>query len=351
MKREHLEYLWEQCDDGCLGPPFQPVPKKVWRDLLAEHIVSDGFEPDDVYPFDEDNEYGNIGRRCFYRDGIWQVSGFSPDELITLQLDGKIRIHSVELQALASHTAEQWGIRPVFWELEIEHCIVAYIIGWKGQDTAVVITDFGGKHGSLSGYLWEIRGVVREELKVMNKEGVFEEPGEEDNGEPDQPCPSVCKYLYVISIGSSFSRSAETQEQLDRSRITCLGTQDFLTDEGLPIWDARVKPRTILSYSDATKEFICDGEPLVLRPKETAILKVLWQNGDKITGNEELYEAVWPRGRRAKPRRGAKRRSKPAWPEATLYTHISALRKKLKGTNKLSIVRERGKGYRLIIHQ
>ena len=347
MKREHLECLWEQCNDGCLGPPFQPVPKKVWRELVAERIVSEGFEPDDVFPFDEDNEYGNMGVRCFCRDDAWEVSGFSPEELQRLHEEGKISIHSIELEALARHTAEQWKIKPVFWELEIEDCTVAYLIGWKGKDTAVVVSNFGGKNGPLLHFLWDVRGVVREDLRVMFEEGAFGEPDEENREETSQGCPWVCKYLYVISIGSSFGRSPKTQEELDRSRIICLGTKDFLTNKGQPIWDAKVKLRLPPTFSadspvlesicfdDSIRMYTCAGDPLDLTSLQTELFRMLLDNRGRVVSKQELARAIWPENSNIEQ-------------DGALKVHIHEQRRKFVEKGLLAIETAGRRGYRLL---
>jgi len=75
-----------------------------------------------------------------------------------------------------------------------------------------------------------------------------------------------------------------------------------------------------------------DGEDLLFRPKESALLELLIRNRNKYTSAEELYEKVW--GMDA------------ANDIQTVWEHISRLRKKL-GRAKIRIASARGKGYRL----
>jgi len=348
MKREHLEYLWEHYHDGCLGPPFQPFPEEVWQDLLTRGILDDGFQPEDVYPFDLNNKYGDIGRQCFCDDGIWQVSGFSSEELDALCLNGKIRIHQIEFETLARYTAKLWGIKPVYSDLVMDSFfIIAYLLGWKGRDTAVVLSPFFNNYDPLDGYLWDVKDLVDEEFQVIYGDGILEESSEENHEKASKDCPWTCDYIYVINIGASISRTASEQKVLDNDRIICLGTQDFLTEDGEPIWDARVKPRSVLVFNEAMKEWECDAEPLRLTPTESRIIKLLVQNSDRFTEPEELFKVAWPEKRK---KRQGKRLRRPKFPEGPLYTLISLLRIKLESTGRLSIENTRGKGYKLIVH-
>jgi hypothetical protein len=359
MKREHLEILWEQTGSGCLGPPFQPVPEVLWEELVTKGIISDSEIPNYVDVFDPDNEYGDIGRRCFCMDSFspWQISGFSAEELDRLHSEGKISIWSIRTERLARLTAEQWGIRPVFWEIDFRDQFTGtYGIGWKDEDTAVVITNFGSKRGSLSDFILE----MHEEISRFRKE-LLDEAFPEQSNELDQKAsteesladniledPESCKYLYVISIGSSYRQTLKMREELDLLGTFCLGTQDFLTEDGEPIWDARVKPRPVLVFNEAMKEWECDGVPLGLTPTESRIIKLLVQNSDRFTESGELFKVAWPKKRK---KRQGKRLRRPEFPEGPLYTLISLLRIELESTGKLSIECTRGKGYRLIVHR
>lgn len=354
MKREHLDSLWEHsaCGGACLSPPYQPVPMAVWEDLVETGIIGKISTPDYVFPFDPDNEYGEVGRRCFYNRGSWTISGFVDDELEELHTEGKINLAYIDHDNLARIIAEQFGIKPVIWQIEDEDGTTdTCVIGWKGDDTAVVFTFFGTKNGSFVGFLRDIQWEIAEELDERFKEGYFDETTDEYEDRTDQPCPWTCKYLYVINIGGSHKRSAEQEERLNEYNITCLGTKDFLTDDGLPIWDAKVEPRPVLTYSEASMDFYCNGKRLNLKPTEMKILKVLQENQGKITTKEELFEAIWPKTRKPKRRPGAKRAAMPEWPEWNLDTQLSNLRKRLKQVEKLEIKTIRQKGYMLVVHQ
>lgn len=283
MKREHFDILWEQSDTGCLGPPFQPVPKKIWQDLVKKRIISDISIPDVVLPFDPDNEYGDIGMRCFYEDDInsWAISGFSSEELERLHSEGKIRICHIETEALARLTAEQWGLKPVYWEPDLRTILTGtYVIGWKDRDTAVVVTDFGGKSGSLAEFLWTIKETITDGIPEVVEEGFFDELDEENQDETDQPSSWTCKKLYVISIGSSYGRTTEQEKELASLDIICLGTQDFLSDDGRPRWDVSkplAVPRKIV-YSDGFSQIRWRGNQYSLSRLQAKAISVLYDN-------------------------------------------------------------------------
>lgn len=353
MKREHLVCLLGECQSGCLGPPFQPVPMDVWQELVERKIISELEKPASVSPADPEDEYEgqSYGCYCSMHNGYWRITGFSSEELQKLHEEGQINIYSIEDDLLALYTARHWGISPAYLELDTGFYSGDYILGWKDHETAVVITDFGNMDGSISGFLDALKDNINDKIQDMKEDGFLNELKDDEPELFEQSDILSCKNLYVVNAGSSYPRTSITEKVLRDDGIRCLGTDDFLTDEGLPKWDAQVSARPFLTFSDANKEFYCDGKPLELKPTEMKIFMLLRENGDKITTHEELFQVIWPRGRKSKRRPGAKLAGKPDWPEGPLFAHISALRKRLKEISKIEIKTIRGKGYKLIMNQ
>lgn len=79
------------------------------------------------------------------------------------------------------------------------------------------------------------------------------------------------------------------------------------------------------------------GKDLLLKPKEFALLEILALNNGRAVPAEELYEKVW--------------NMNAAGDVRTIKEHISRIRNKLGGASAISILSERGKGYRLVCRE
>lgn len=78
-----------------------------------------------------------------------------------------------------------------------------------------------------------------------------------------------------------------------------------------------------------------DGEDMLLKTKEIALLAILAKNCGRYVSAEELYENVWGLNAVGDVR--------------TIWTHMSRLRGKFSETARIGIDMERGKGYCLVI--
>lgn len=87
-----------------------------------------------------------------------------------------------------------------------------------------------------------------------------------------------------------------------------------------------------LTFNSLSNQAFCDGEDLMLKPKEYAVLELLEQNRDFYLSAEEIYSAVW--------------NAEGGDDLSTVHNHIYSLRKKLSGKGFL-IELKRGRGYRL----
>lgn len=77
-----------------------------------------------------------------------------------------------------------------------------------------------------------------------------------------------------------------------------------------------------------------DGEDLLLKTKEFALLEILAKNCGRYVSADELYEKVWGLNAVDDVR--------------TIWTHMSRLRSKFGENVRIGIDMERGKGYRLV---
>lgn len=87
-----------------------------------------------------------------------------------------------------------------------------------------------------------------------------------------------------------------------------------------------------LTFNSLSNQAFCDGEDLMLKPKEYAVLELLEQNCDFYLSAEEIYSAVW--------------NAEGGDDLGTVHNHIYSLRKKLSGKGFI-IELKRGRGYRL----
>lgn len=87
-----------------------------------------------------------------------------------------------------------------------------------------------------------------------------------------------------------------------------------------------------LTFNSLSNQAFCDGEDLMLKPKEYAVLELLDQNRDFYLSAEEIYSAVW--------------NAEGGDDLGTVHNHIYSLRKKLSGKGFI-IELKRGRGYRL----
>lgn len=76
-----------------------------------------------------------------------------------------------------------------------------------------------------------------------------------------------------------------------------------------------------------------DGRDLLLKPKEFSLLEVLLHNQGQTVSSDELYQKIWGMDAAGDVR--------------TVKEHVSRIRSKLGENSALTIVTERGKGYRL----
>lgn len=88
-----------------------------------------------------------------------------------------------------------------------------------------------------------------------------------------------------------------------------------------------------LEMNCTSRRALLDGKDILLKPKEFALLEVLVRSRGRTVPVGELYEKVWDMDTAGDVR--------------TVKEHISRIRSKLGQNGKLSIVQERGKGYRL----
>jgi DNA-binding response OmpR family regulator len=88
-----------------------------------------------------------------------------------------------------------------------------------------------------------------------------------------------------------------------------------------------------LEMNFISRRTLLNGRDLLLKPKEFALLEILVRCHSRTVSVEELYEKVW--------------NMDAAGDVRTVKEHISRIRSKLGDDSTLSIVSERGKGYRL----
>lgn len=88
-----------------------------------------------------------------------------------------------------------------------------------------------------------------------------------------------------------------------------------------------------LEMNYISRRALLSGKDLLLKPKEFALLEVLVRSRGRTVPVGELYEKVWDMDTAGDVR--------------TVKEHISRIRSKLGQNSTLSIVQERGKGYRL----
>lgn len=86
-----------------------------------------------------------------------------------------------------------------------------------------------------------------------------------------------------------------------------------------------------LTFNSLSNQAFYDGKDLMLKPKEYAVLDLLYKNRDFYLSAEEIYSAVW--------------NTEGGDDLSTVHNHIYSLRKKLAGT-RFSIELKRGRGYR-----
>jgi len=356
MKREHIETLWEHYDTGCLGPPFQPLPLTIWDDLIERKVVKNVRIVKDAKPFENDDpkfDQSAQEKSCFYGVGPGSpliVLGFQAEELTKLVTEGMLHTASIDEENLANLTAEHWGLTPCLWELDFQTDMGGtLIIGWKDENTAVVITDFSNKFYTLQEFLFQIKSIIEQDIEDIKYEISRKSDTVSNTEGPFVTDDLKCDTLYVLNTRQSEPRTIEVESILEKEGIICIGFHDFLTINGMPKWSARAKPIPVISYSEPQKDFLINGKPIELNPTERIIFRILWENMDKYIDQEDLMTVVWPIDCSRKKRRTAKRVGEPEWPESTLFTHISYLRKKLEETGFLTITNTKGKGYKLNI--
>lgn len=88
-----------------------------------------------------------------------------------------------------------------------------------------------------------------------------------------------------------------------------------------------------LVLNHTSRRAFLNGEDLMLKPKEFSILLILINNYETTISAAELYEKVWGMDMAGDAR--------------TVKEHISRIRSKLGKTSGISILSERGRGYRL----
>lgn len=339
MKREHLECLLGQCGSGCLGPPFQPVPMEVWRDLVEKKIIKELYTPDYVSATEGENGFEEKQHRCFcsIHDGGWRVTGFTFEELEKLHEEGKINIYSINDDLLALYVARHWQITPAYWELDTGFYSGDYILGWKDHETAVVITNFGNLEDSLTLFLRTLRDNLNDKFQDMISDGFLDELKEEEPELFEQSDILSCKNLYVVNAGSSYPRTSITEKVLQKDGIRCLGTDDFLTDEGLPKWDAKYKPppQGIVSYDPGEGKYLIDGVHIDLTRLESQAFGLLEANRNRVVTREELINELWPD-------------DEVTMHDQALSVHILNIRKKFSENSSLTIKTFSQQGYRLI---
>lgn len=89
-----------------------------------------------------------------------------------------------------------------------------------------------------------------------------------------------------------------------------------------------------LEMNFISRRALLNGRDLLLKPKEFALLEILVRSQSRTVPVEELYEKVW--------------NMNAAGDMRTVKEHISRIRSKLGENSTLTIVSERGKGYRLV---
>lgn len=99
-----------------------------------------------------------------------------------------------------------------------------------------------------------------------------------------------------------------------------------------------IKEPAILPYglemNYVSRRVLHNGRDLLLKPKEFSLLELLIQSQGRTVPVEELYEKVW--------------NMNTAGDIRTVKEHISRIRGKLGRSSTLTIVSERGKGYRIV---
>jgi len=242
MNRDDFEWLWSISSfykPGYIpGPSVMPVDEYLWVELEKTQIIG---QPTTVYNVEYPKE--GILCRAYYDDLKWlygndggsgsiQNYGNTPEEpKIILERPNDrtfLDIFPVSKIKLAYYIAETWNLRPDV--RDVSHLLPVLdeseepylrdfkvnepiLVGWKDDETPVIITDKTGGHFGL-----HVVEYLQEKLQV--------------------------KSLYFIMFGETWLPLSLLRRSKNQG-ILCLGTLEFLDSDCTPNWDVeyiKLKP-------------------------------------------------------------------------------------------------------------
>jgi len=251
MNREDFEWLVEHArstwGDYMCGPPDLPIDQEEWNQWLEAGIVSQPETFDEV----KVSKRGVSGRP-------W-VSGYPPkftvyrakprysrqdkEEEMVVQ---RMVLYKLDFTKLLEYIAGAWGLRPDVGPTDL----FLYRIGWRRGTELVAIYELN-----------EYDGMYGDETMIAFKNKMDAE------------------ILYVITIGATYDLLCDIKG-LAREGVVNIGSADFLTSEGKPIWDI-LSPRKPLTahkdfgYSDGFRQIEWGGTRYTLTDFQAKAVSVL----------------------------------------------------------------------------
>jgi DNA-binding response OmpR family regulator len=134
-------------------------------------------------------------------------------------------------------------------------------------------------------------------------------------------------------------------QRLFGKNIVFAGTQDFLTDEGEPIWefdymteeeDEGEDPLSHLRIDPVTRDWMYNGTLLHFRGKEHSMFLLLRKNFGMALSKDELAAVAW-----------TPEKQELINVDENIQTHISNIRGKLEAVTPFTIELMRSKSYRM----
>jgi hypothetical protein len=299
MKREHFEWLlrhWtEELYSFVLDPVCQGVSSETRDEWVRLGIIS---SPTILNVLAQTKNFGRLMQL--------EIGG----EFVRHQFIG----YSVDFEKLLSHMAEQWGIRPVFYDA----FPAGVMMGVKDETIPVVIL---------------CRPIDRLLLPTVAI---------------DTQANLKVRKIWIIKEGGTRLQDDEL-ERLYELGIHFLGTEEFLTGEGKPNWDyefldseiIQAEPHPALIVDPETNFIVLDGTILELQVKQERILAALITSGGKPVHRDDLREVIWPDVN-----------DEPGLPDQGVIQHVYNLKQNLERLTSYTVLTLRGKSmYRLIKRQ
>jgi len=329
MKREHFEWLlrhWtEELYSFVLDPVCQGVSSETRDEWVRLGIIS---SPTILNVLAQTKNFGRLMQLEIGSEGC--IASERPISLTMRlinkafnlpndRLEGEFVRHqfigySVDFEKLLSHMAEQWGIRPVFYDA----FPAGVMMGVKDETIPVVIL---------------CRPIDRLLLPTVAI---------------DTQANLKVRKIWIIKEGGTRLQDDEL-ERLYELGIHFLGTEEFLTGEGKPNWDyefldseiIQAEPHPALIVDPETNFIVLDGTILELQVKQERILAALITSGGKPVHRDDLREVIWPDVN-----------DEPGLPDQGVIQHVYNLKQNLERLTSYTVLTLRGKSmYRLIKRQ